>query len=234
MTTTGYRYNGSDVGYGGWPSEESYLSVIKQMTIDRPNARYLDIGSGLGRIIDIVKHNVTSVVGLEPDPERYQACRNGHHGDKRIQLFNETIQAYRKRNPGDRFDIVAVSMVVQHVARATCHQLLCDARDLLKPDGRAIIATTQAPEEWFGCDRDNTPKTGEDFDRYAMDIANQRHGIPVRHFSRATFCQAITDAELVADLWDQFSFVPPEKRSGLPNSCGFHQKFCAIWVSAST
>jgi hypothetical protein len=220
-----YRYNASDAGLEAWPSEASYLAILKQMAINSPNARHLEVGCGMGRIVDIVKDTVGSLVGLEPDPERYLACYNEHHDGDRTRILNETLREYVEGHPGERFEIVTVSHVLQHVSRATCNQILCDVRHLLTPEGKAIIATTHGPMERFRYAQDNSSMTTGEFDIYAMDFANQRYGIPVRQFSKASFCQAVADAGLAIEEWDHFSFVRPEKTEWFADQLQVPQEF---------
>jgi len=235
MKIQGYTYKGNDdelsawdqsftsrIGDGTGNPEEEYLSVLKLIANCKPNAKYLDIGCGLGRIIQIVQHSVGGLVGLEPDPERFQACYDRHHDGDRIRIINSTSLEYKDAHPEDRFDIIAVSMVLQHVPTAICDQILCDVHDLLMPEGVAIIAATQQEIERFTFEFNPTLQIVEEFDRYAEDTANQEWGIPVRMFSKASFHRAIEQGGLHIIHWGQFSYYRPEKlawwaaRSGVP------------------
>jgi SAM-dependent methyltransferase len=219
-----YSYNAADdklpywnwsftsrIGDGTGDPEEEYLSLVKLIVNCRPNAKLLDVGCGLGRIIDLVRHNVDSLVGLEPDRERFGACYKGNRGRDRICIVNSTSLEYKNAHPGKCFDIVTVSMVLQHVPTAMCDQILRDVRDLLLPDGVAIIATTQQELERYTLQSDPTPRSVEEFDRYAEDTANQHLGVPVRTFSKASLREAIERAGLMVIHWGQFSYIRPEK-----------------------
>jgi len=235
MKSQGYAYNRSDdelsawgqsftsrIGDGTGNPEEDYLSVLKLIANCKPNAKYLDIGCGVGRIIQIVQHSVGSLVGLEPELERFQACYKAHNDGDRIRIINSTSREYKDAHPEDRFDIIAVSMVLQHVPTGICDQILRDVREFLMPEGVAIIATTQQDVERFTFEFNPRPQTVEEFDRYAVDTANQQWGIPVRMFSKASFHQTIEQAGLHIIHWSQFSYFRPEKlawwaaRSGVP------------------
>ena len=224
MKIPAYTYNASDHGLSDWvlsftsrigdgtgDPEEEYLSLLKLIANCKPNAQYLDIGCGFGRIIDIVKHSVGRMVGLEPDPERFRACYKGHHDGDRISIVNSTSLEYKHAHPQDRFDIIVVSMVLQHVSTKICDQILRDVHDPLMPEGVAIIGTTQQEVERFTFESDSTPRNVEEFDRYAEDTANQEWGIPVRMFSKASFHRAIEQAGLHTIHWGQFSYFRPEK-----------------------
>lgn len=224
MKAPAYTYNLDDSKISVWnrnftsrigdetgDPEEEYLSLLRLIANCRPNAKYLDIGCGEGRVVDLVKHSVGSLVGLEPDTERYRVCYKAHDDGDRIRIVNSTSIEYKNAHPQDRFDIIAVSMVLQHVPTGICDQILRDVRELLMAGGVGVIATTQQAVERLTFTFNPTPQSVEDFDRYAADTANQRWGLPVRIFSKASFLQAIEHAGLNVVHWSQFSYVRSEK-----------------------
>jgi len=210
----------SRIGDGTGDPEEEYLSVLNLIANCKPNAKYLDIGCGEGRVIDIVKHNIGNLVGLEPDLERYQTCYKAHDDGDRIRIINSTSLEYKNAHPEDRFDIIAVSMVLQHVPTGICDQILRDVRELLMLGGVAIIATTQQTVERLTFTSNPTRQNVEDFDRYAADTANQQWGLPVRMFSKASFFRAIEQAGLHVVHWGQFSYVRPGKLTWVAGQIG--------------
>jgi SAM-dependent methyltransferase len=219
----GYTYNATDSSLAAWSRhftsrigdgtgnhEEEYHSRIKLIVDCKPNAKFLDVGCGLGRIVEMVRPGVGILIGLEPDVKRFQACHTAYDDGDRIRILNATTLEYKEAHRDDRFDIVAVSMVLQHVSTSGCNQILRDVHDLLTPDGVAIIATTQKKVERFTYQTDPTPHTVEEFDLYAEDTGNQRFGIPVRMFSKASFIQAIDQVGLHILNWGQMSYIRPE------------------------
>jgi ubiquinone/menaquinone biosynthesis C-methylase UbiE len=228
LETQDYKYNATDdsllefvklftsrVGDGTGDIEEVYLSSLKLIASCKPGAKYLDIGSGLGRIIEIMRHSAGTLVGLEPDVARFQGCHKAHHDGERVRIINSTTSAFREADPDARFDVIILSMVLQHVSTGTCAQILRDVHELLTPEGVAIISSTHFYEERFLYLHEQTPRSSEEYDRYAVDIANQQWGIPVRMFSKASFHSAIERAGLQTMVWGQFSYVRPEKLSDL-------------------
>ncbi len=222
-----YKYNASDeeisdylrvftsrIGDGTGDPEEEYLSLLKVIVACKANARYLDIGSGWGRIIDIVHPSAAVLVGLEPDPERFEHCFKTYHDGARTRIFNTSSLEFRTAYPQERFDVITLSMVLQHVATSVCDQILLDVRELLAPDGLAIIATTQQERERFIFQFDKTIQTVEAFDRYALASLDQPFGLPVRYFSKISFQQALERAGLQVVHWGQFSYIRPERLEG--------------------
>lgn len=129
----------------------------------------------------------SSIVGLEPDATRFRECHAAFHDGRRVHVLHTTSTDYRRQHPQAVFDLIVVSMVIQHVSTATCGQILADVAGLLAPDGLAVIATTQQDVERFTFQEDQTMRSVEDFDRYAADSGSQRSGIPVRQFTQASF-----------------------------------------------
>jgi ubiquinone/menaquinone biosynthesis C-methylase UbiE len=226
MNDKTYTYNATDQGLAAWnrnftsrigdgsgDPEEEFLSLVRLIATCKSGAKCLDLGCGHGRIIELVKHSAGAVVGLEPDFERFRSCHGAHHDGHRIHIFHSSSQEYKNAHPEDRFDIVIVSMVLQHVPTWICDQILRDVHELLMPDGVAIVATAQQDVERFVCQSNPAPLTAEEFDHYAADTANQQWGLPVRNFSRASLIQAIGKADLRMIHWGQFSYVRPEKLS---------------------
>ena len=218
-----YTYNASDddlvawnsnftsrIGDGSGDPEEDYLSALRIVAASKPDAAILEIGCGLGRIIRVMNH-AGAIVGLEPDTERFQASHASLHDGERLQILNCTSTQYKSNHPQQRFGIVVVSMVIQHVPTTTCEQILRDVHDLLAADGLAVVATTQQDEERFTYQADQTHRSVDEFDAYAVESSSQTCGIPVRQFSKTSFLAALDRSGLSVVRWGQFSYLRPEK-----------------------
>lgn len=201
----------SRIGDGTGNPEEEYFSLLSVIVNCKPNARFLDIGCGRGRIVRRVKDRVGSLVGLEPDCERCQICFIRHDDGDRIRIINATSQQYKIAHPKDRFDIIVASMVLQHVPTDVCQQILCNVHDLLSSDGVGVISTTQQDAERFIYQSNTTLRSVAEFDSYASNTARQQWGVPVRMFTKASFCDSIRLADLSIVHWGQFSYIRPKK-----------------------
>lgn len=229
----GYTYNANDDAIARWHAsftsregdcrgdcEEVYLGALKSAAACKAGGDFLDIGSGYGRIIDLVKSYPTTVVGLEPDLERFSDCHRSLRDDAHVEVLNVTSGRFRELNPDRRFDFISVSMVVQHVSTRTCQHILSDIREFLAPNGVGVISTTQFFEERFTYQTDPSPRTAAEYDRYAEDFQNQDKGIPVRMFSKASFLAALEQAGLETVTWQQFAYVRPESADGIAGLYG--------------
>lgn len=231
-----YRYNGRDeelarfmeaftsrIGTGLGDPEEDYLSTLQLVAGCRPRASLIDIGCGLGRVIGLLHANVESMVGLEPDLDRFSDCRQAYHDGSRIQILNTTSERYKSDYPGKLFDIGVVSMVIQHVSTDTCQGILTDLRDLLRDDGIGVVATTLQKVERFTLETDPTPLSESAYNRYAEDVDCQISGIlPVRQFSRESFLGALSQAGLETIRWGQFSYMRPDHVDWFANYYSLH------------
>ena len=165
-----YRYNARDeelatfmeaftsrIGNGLGDSEEDYLSTLQLVVGCRPRASVVDIGCGLGRVIGLLHSKVESMVGLEPDLDRYSDCCKAYHDGSRIQILNTTSDRYKTNFPDKLFDIGVVSMVIQHVSTDTCQGILADLHDLLRNDGIGVVATNLQGVDRFTLQTDPPP-----------------------------------------------------------------------------
>jgi SAM-dependent methyltransferase len=229
-----YTYHGNDDALASWTAmftsrngdgrgdhEENFLSAIKLAAACKSGGAFLDVGSGLGRIIDQVKPYAGRVTGLEPDHDRFTACKNGFAADKRIEILKTTSWDYVRSHPGRNFDFVTLSMVLQHVSTRACQQILSNVRELTAPDGVAIVSTTHLIEERFTYESDPAPHDVGEFDRYADRSESQDRGIPVRWFSKESFFREIEQAGLEVIVWQEFSYVRPENVPTIASLYGF-------------
>lgn len=219
-----YRYNGRDeelasfmkaftsrIGNGLGDPEEDYLSTLQLVAGCKPRASLIDIGCGLGRVIGLLHGNVESIVGLEPDLQRFLDCHKAYNDGSRIQILNMTSDRYKADHPGRLFDIGVVSMVIQHVSTSTCQAIMTDLRDMLHDDGIGVIATTLQEVERFTLEADPSPLSESAFNQYSEDLDCQASGIlPVRQFSQESFLSMVNQAGLEIIRWGQFSYMRPE------------------------
>jgi SAM-dependent methyltransferase len=219
-----YTYHGSDDeitrwlgmftsrnGDGSGDPEENFLSTVRLVAACKAGGSFLDIGSGFGRIVDIVKPYAGTLVGIEPDMERFRACRDGAARHANVEILNCFSGDLRASRPGARFDLITLSMVLQHVSTRTCSGILDDVRGMLKPGGVAVISSTHFFEERFTYEADASPHDVKEFDFYAENTGQQVMGIPVRLFSKEAFLQTIEGAGLEVVVWQQFFYARPER-----------------------
>ncbi|MDG9852373.1 class I SAM-dependent methyltransferase [Pseudomonas nitroreducens] len=225
MTTqNNYKYNANDdaislwqknftsrIGDGSGDPEEEFLTYVKLVAQLKPTTPWLEIGCGLGRMIELLDTERNAIIGLEPDQDRFSDCKKRYRGKGNIEIFNITSRELRKTQPAARFDLILNSMVLQHVSTGICDEILQDIRELLSPDGVALVSTTQNCKELFTFQSSPKHQTRQEFDDYAANPGQQSFGIPVRKFSKDSFLSALDSNGLAVLHWGQFSYIRPEK-----------------------
>ena len=121
----------------------------------------LDYGCGTGFLIPHLSERAESVVGTDLSPESVAATNDRHGG---IASFSGafTLEALRQRP--ERYDIITVIEVVEHLQDRELDALFVDLRDLLAPGGMAIITTPN--DENLALSEVYCPATDEVFHRY--------------------------------------------------------------------
>lgn len=223
-----YSYNAKDKDLGRFAEnfvsrlgdssghhEQDYFDMVRLLLSVKRHGSFLDIGAGIGRITSIAKDIVVETVALEPDEERWLQCYKACHEEPRCQVLRQLSSGYLKDNPGKKFDVIVIGMVIQHISTKDCQALLEDAASLLKPDGVAIIYTTHTADEASGfsysaATLDEVYISEQEFNRYAEDSANQTKGIPVRRFSKAELLTCL-DPYFDVINWRQTSYYREDR-----------------------
>ena len=226
----------SRIGDNSGDHEEEFHDIVKFLLSSRCNGSVLDVGAGIGRISALAKTIIRETVALEPDESRWKDCHHNHHQPPSCQILCQTTTDYLQQNPGKQFDLVIISMVIQHLSTSACDNLLRETASLLKPDGIAAIFTTHTLEETkgfsFSGDPDRVYVSQEEFDTYAAsNPSEQTNGLPVRRFSKNELIDSASKY-LEPIFWRQCSYynengqrffasrlqIEPEKLKDIGNS----------------
>jgi 2-polyprenyl-3-methyl-5-hydroxy-6-metoxy-1,4-benzoquinol methylase len=223
-----YKYNATDDHLDLWAAnftsrlddgqgnhEQAYLDALKLIFELKREGALLEIGSGFGRIVELAIGRVSRVVGLEPDLDRFSLCRDRYHRPPRCSIHHQMSREYMLEHPGAQFEVVLLSMVLQHVSTVACTDLMDDAHKLVKPEGIVVIATTHTIESakgfsTSGADDSEVYLDRSAYDAYASQPKTQTKGIPVRRFSRREL-EALLSPKFDILHWQQFSYYRPSK-----------------------
>lgn len=199
------------IGDGSGDHEADCMDFVQLAPRLKPGGTILDIGCGVGRFLIMgVDRHASAYYGLEPDQERYRQCVGEGLHAKHIKLLNMTSGQFRRAHPDLTFDVVYLSMVLQHVSTDVAAAILADVFALLKPGGLALISTTHHIDQRFGAEAHPASFDQIAFNAYAADPPSQQWGVPVRYWSKQSFTQALEDAGLEVLTWRQFSYYLPE------------------------
>jgi hypothetical protein len=125
-------------------------------------------------------------------------------------VLQQTTTEYIRNNPSKEFDLIIISMVLQHISTGDCLRLLSEIEALLKDDGIALIYTTHSLEETRGFSLSGDPEamymSEQDFNFYAeSDPSEQKMGLPVRRISKSELMDVLPSG-IKPIYWRQSSF----------------------------
>jgi 2-polyprenyl-3-methyl-5-hydroxy-6-metoxy-1,4-benzoquinol methylase len=131
-------------------------------------SRILDIGCGSGKFVQYLEEKGYEVFGLEPSKALFDTFLHADH------FFNLTASQYLKQSPSDKFDIIIISDVLEHVDDPL--SFLRDVRSMMSPDGILFIST---------------PDTGSSFARIAGKNWHYYNKYHLSLFSRSNLANAV-------------------------------------------
>lgn len=201
----------SRIGDNSGYHEQEHLETVHMLLSLAHAGSCLDVGAGMGRITSIARDIVSETVALEPDQSRWRDCHDAYHRDPDCQVLNQTTGEYLQSNPGKQFDVVVVSMVLQHLSTGTCTQLVSEVKSLMKDTGAAVIFTTHTLEKCkgfsFSGDNSRAYVPQDEFDAYAESPPSEQGlGLPVRRFSKQDLISTVEHAGLDPVYWRQTSY----------------------------
>lgn len=203
----------SRMGDGSGDHEAGFLDRVNLIAAARSSGALIDIGCGRGRIAEAAADIVREVVALEPDPGRCNWTRELLADRDNVSVHQQMTGEYIADNPGKQFDVVVLSMVVQHLSTHNVTALINDIATLTCPGGLALISTTHALEKakCFTYQHVEAARIDEqEFNAYADNpLSHDERGLPVHRFSRSEF-EAIVPASFECIHWEQYSYYRPE------------------------
>ncbi|MCE2522398.1 MAG: metalloregulator ArsR/SmtB family transcription factor [Rhodobacteraceae bacterium] len=112
-------------------------AALRQVVLQRPVERLLDIGTGTGRVLELVGSEIKSAIGIDLSREMLAVAR--HNLDKDGLRHCRVRQADMNQLPfaNNRFDAVTLHMVLHYSERPA--QVLSEAARVLNPGGRVIV-----------------------------------------------------------------------------------------------
>lgn len=203
----------SRMGDGSGDHEAGFLDTINLIATARSSGALLDIGCGRGRITQSSADIMREVVALEPDPGRCNWTRELLADRDNVSVHQQMTYEYIAENPGKQFDVVVLSMVVQHLSTHNVTKLLDDITTLTCEGGIALISTTHALDKakCFTYQHVEAARIDEEeFNSYADNPqSHDDRGLPVHRFSRAEF-EALAPPAFDIIHWSQYSYYRPE------------------------
>jgi tRNA (cmo5U34)-methyltransferase len=104
--------------------------------LPRPLRRFLDLGSGDGRLLTLVKRARpdAEAVGLDFSKPMLERLHARYAGDAKVAIVEHNMDAPLPRSLG-RFDAVVSSFAIHHLAHERKRELFAEVFDMLRPGG---------------------------------------------------------------------------------------------------
>lgn len=112
-------------------------AALRDVVLRQGVENLLDIGTGTGRVLELVAPDVTSAIGVDLSREMLAVAR--HNLDKADLRHCQVRHAdmYQLPFPGERFDAVTLHMVLHYSEDPG--QVIAEAARVLQPGGRVVI-----------------------------------------------------------------------------------------------
>ncbi len=172
-------------------------AALRDVVLRQPVENLLDIGTGTGRVLELVAPDVSSAIGVDLSREMLAVAR--HNLDKADLRHCQVRQAdmYQLPFPRKRFDAVTLHMVLHYSEDPG--QVVAEAARVLEPGGRLVIVdfaphgmTTlldQHAHRWPGFDDDDVNRWFR-VARLSPEAPVRLHGDPLTVMLWAANCAA--------------------------------------------
>lgn len=117
-----------------------YIPVVQKHISDWKNGRFIDIGSGRGEWLDLLReHGAVDYVGVDLNARQNARCEaRGHH------VIRMDCIEYLSKQPDNSADLISGFQIIEHLCLSDVMELLKQSYRVLKPGGM-ILFETQNP-----------------------------------------------------------------------------------------
>lgn len=112
-------------------------AALRQVVLRKPIDNLLDIGTGTGRVLELVAPEVTSAIGIDLSREMLAVARHNLDKDGLRHCQVRHADMYQLPFAQERFDVVTLHMVLHYSEKPA--QVLAEAARVLKPGGRIVV-----------------------------------------------------------------------------------------------
>ena len=106
----------------------------------QPSDSLLDIGSGEGSFLELIKPKFQIIYSIEIDPFALKLLKEKFSSDTKIILIPKTVTDFLKENPDLSFDYITCLDVLEHIPLSECQMVIEKLFRLLKPEGLLIMS----------------------------------------------------------------------------------------------
>ena len=99
----------------------------------------LDIGVGIGELIELEKQRFRKIYGIDADEESVNICRKRFESDENIYIIEGNINDLENLFEDRKFDYITCLDVLEHIKVEECVKNLNNIYDLLRDGGKFIF-----------------------------------------------------------------------------------------------
>ncbi|MCD6099027.1 MAG: class I SAM-dependent methyltransferase [Candidatus Marinimicrobia bacterium] len=99
----------------------------------------LDIGVGIGELIELEKQKFRKIYGIDVDEESVKICRKRFENDENIYIIEGNINDLENLFKDRKFDYITCLDVLEHIKIEECKKALNNIYNLLKDGGKFIF-----------------------------------------------------------------------------------------------
>lgn len=117
--------------------QEQYVPIVKSYLPDWSKCKFVDIGSGRGEWLDILKENgATAYVGIDINERQNQISRSFGHC-----VLNENCITYLESLKNNSVDVISGFQIIEHLSRKDLQELFKQCNRVLKQGGMILFET---------------------------------------------------------------------------------------------
>ena len=125
-----------------------YVPIIKEHLPNWENGTFVDVGSGRGEWLDVLKENgAADYVGVDLNHTQNKICEERGHRT----VCMDCVQ-YLQEQPSESVDLVTGFQIIEHLPLPVFVQMLEECRRVLKPGGMILFETPNPDNLSVGAD----------------------------------------------------------------------------------
>ena len=112
---------------------------IRMVDTNIPNGNcLLDIGMGVGELIEFEKTKFKEIYGIDLNSESVKICLKRFENDNNVFVFQKDVKDIEKKFKG-KFDVITCLDVLEHVKESDCKEIISAINKLLRSEGMFIF-----------------------------------------------------------------------------------------------
>lgn len=122
------------------PQSQDFKKIKLIDGVIQTSNKLLDIGSGTGAFINLVKNKFQSIYSIEQDPVALLFLQENFSSDSKIKIIQASINDYLIKTPSLSFDYITCLDVLEHLSFTECQITIKELYKQMKPGGFLIIS----------------------------------------------------------------------------------------------